>query len=127
MSEAAKLNIGVQRNEDYTPHEFRLQDIDGQPIDLTGWSFVFRANSAPGLTSPPVIVITGTPNGNGSYIKLIDGDFGAFVLFIAKADIAALPGPISENVPNAFNLIGTDLSGYERIIARGLLIAEPGV
>lgn len=128
MSEAALLNISVQRNEDYVPHTLKLTDIFEAPIDLTGWSFVFRINDAAGLVGSPDLALSGTPNGNGSYIAVTDAESGELELFIAKEDIAALPKDDSVDFTSfAHNLIGTDGFGYERVVARGEFTAEPGV
>lgn len=126
MSEAAKLNLGVQRNEDYVPHTYILQDVNGDPIDLSGWSFRFEVSGGFGIA--PSLVLTGVPNANGSYIKLLSpGTDGSFELFIAEEDMAALGGPVDVVAFFVHNLIGIDSTGRRRIIARGSFYAEPGV
>jgi hypothetical protein len=127
MSQAAQLNLGIQRNEDYIPHVYVLENSDDTRVDLTGWTFNLRVNSAEGLTGDPALSITSVPNANGSYIVLTSGPRGEFELFISKADMAAFSGPVDDDTVFVHNLLGTDNEGHQRIIARGIFTVEPGV
>lgn len=128
MADGAIANLGVQRNEDFAPHTMTFTDkASGSAIDLTGWSFAFRINTATGLGGSPELALSGTANGNGSYVQLLEASAGQVVLYIAKEDIAALTGSDRDIVAHAFNLIGTDNAGVEHVLARGSFIVEPGV
>lgn len=127
MSDVLTLNFGAQRNEDYLrAWKFRPSgETSGQ--DMDGWSSALRINSAAGLTGGPLLNITQVPTVNGSVIDMDDAAAGNLSVFIAKEDIAALPGRAADIVPFAFNLLLTDETGNTRAGVSGQFIVEPGV
>jgi hypothetical protein len=127
MADGALLTFGVQRNEDYSRlWRFRaLGDTDG--IDITGWTFSFRVNSAAGLSGMPLLEVSSTETLNGSVLRVTDAVHGDLTVIFKQADVAALPGRPSDIVPFAFNMLATDGAGIRRANVRGLFIVEPGV
>jgi hypothetical protein len=127
MTDAARLDLSVIRTEDLIPREVRLTDIENNPIDVTDWDFDIVINTANGLGGSPLLHLTDTPNGNGSYCKVLEGANGSVEFFVAKEDVGGLAGPVDEDTVFVWNLRATDQSGYFRIVARGEFILEPGV
>lgn len=125
MSDAAKVNFSCQRNEDLGPYEARHTDADGQPTDMTGWSFELRI--AIGLGLAPVLVVGSAPGLHGSYVSLLEPDQGTLELFIAKEDIAGLPGQPEDTAILFYDLVSHEADGTRRSFWRGRFIVEPAV
>lgn len=128
MTKSAELDIAVQRNEDFGPFEFGLVSGDDLlPVDVENWTFTLCVDYAPGRTATPVLKITSIPNGNGSFVSVVDHLAGTFQIGISRVDIQAIPGDPADTVGLFHNLIASDELGYERVIARGKFIVEAGV
>lgn len=122
MTDAASIDFAAQRNEDFGPFEARYQDADGFPTDLTGWNF--QLEIAATLGGSPVLTIRSTPNPRGSYVATVEAAIGAMGLYIAKEDIAGLPGDIERPSKFFYNLFSLEPDGTRRVFTRGLFIAE---
>lgn len=126
MSRNLPLTLGAQRNEDYGLETWRFTDnASGDALDITGWTFEFRVAVAPGAT--PDLVVTGTANANGSYFAISDAGNGCADFFVAKEDIAALPGRAIDVCNLAYNILVTDALGSVHAYIVGPFIASPGV
>lgn len=121
------MNFGAQRNEDYA-RVWRFSDkVEDTPVDLTGWAFELRINSAAGLSGSPLLAVGQSATPNGSIIEIDPGTDGRIGITIRQADIAALPGRRGDAIPFAYNLVATDAAGSPRVDIRGVFTVEPGV
>lgn len=127
MPTPANVPLSVQRNEDFGPLLLQWCDAAGAALDITGWSFALRINTASGLSGAPELSLGPLATGNGSYVKIDETGNGTILIFIAKEDIAALSGSIRDVVPKAYNLIATDQFGVERVLSAAVFTINPGV
>ena len=126
MTHNLVLSLGAQRNEDYGLETWRLSDNQsGDALDITGWSFEFRI--APATGQAAVLVVNGTANTNGSYVAVSEGSNGLSDVFIAKEDIAELPGLDIDVCVLAYNLIMTDGLASQHAYVVGPFTVRPGV
>ena len=125
MSDGAKLNISVQRNEDFA----RVLQFTPQGSD-SGWNITNCSVSLsvwlPGTTSA-VLSVGQSANGNGSLLDMSGAGDGQIGLLLKKADLSGLPGRAADINIFSYNLILTDADAIKRCLAVGSLIVEPGV
>jgi len=114
--------LRARRNADFQRvYQFYFQGI---VLPLTGYGATFNVYTAPG-TSPILTVMT-TPSGNGSAITFTDAS-GYFEVYIAKADVAALPTNPTSSLPNQlfYDLLLENADDVTGCLVAGSFIVYP--
>ena len=108
-------NIEIQRNA-VVSLAFNFKDkVSGEPLNLVEFSFRCEVSNGGGLPLIATIFARETDKNLG----IINFDFDG-------ADFSAVEGN-TEQVNLAYNIIGLDGDGKDRVFVRGILILTPGI
>ena len=125
----AEADIRVARNGVYRDLLYFRQS--GQTFDITGWAARMQVRRYPGEAGTPLIDRgTSVTSSNGSHIAITDAAGGILEIFIAKADIAALPEAATPPQPQsifAYDVVLTEPGGDENVYLKGALVVDEGV
>lgn len=112
----ARLDIAIQRNEDYL-QGWNLA-ADGAPIDITGWAFDLDIKSR---TDNAYVIQSGT-------ITITDAEAGQFDLLIeAPGHALGNYGDLLHSYQLPYDLIATDIDGYRTALVAGYIIISRGI